>query len=199
MITWKADDETLHNAYGMNTATQWKEIALDLVKQYVDSNEQAELPIYPKSTDTEDLIEADYDKKIMVEVSNILDVKFYGFDDQPYTNTNKLKEEIECEEKLERENDDLESAYRTGNLTSYLFDNMGEEYRVDGQGRYSSCEICLATGGPGIWLDTEKKTLHLAWGGIVKDLGVQYKIIDAVDEIMEEEWNMKSQGDRYDR
>ncbi|MGN1217180.1 MAG: hypothetical protein ACI4TD_04305 [Phocaeicola sp.] len=193
MIKWKSEDECLNNAFGLNTATEWKNITLDLVKQYVESNEQAELPIYPKTTDTEDLEEADYDKKIMVEVSKILDVKFYGYDDQPYTDTSKMKEELELDDRLESENDDLESAYRTGNLASYLFDNYGEEYRVDRSGDYSSVEICVATGGPVILIDTDSKCIRIAWGGKCENYGIRYEIVDAIDDIMREEWNMRKE------
>ena len=204
MITWLSNDPTLNNAYGKQSAEQWKATTLDLVKQYYESLEQAELPIYPKTRDTSKLEKAETMKDVMLEVSNILDVEFEAYDDmsQPYMDTKKIRQGKENYRYLESELEDLEEAYKQyqeGNTDAwfdYLTENMGEQYRVsiDGTGSlsYDSVMITLAIGGPGIWLDTETGTLILKWWSEKAEIGVSKDICDLVDEFFEEKYEMLS-------
>ena len=202
MIIWLSKDEKLNNAFGKGSAESWKLTTLDIVSKYEYGKE--DLSIIPKTTDTSKLAKAETMKDVMLEVSNILDVEFEAYDDmsQPYMDTKKIRQEKENYRYLESELEDLENAYKQyqeGNTDAwfdYLSENMGEQYRVSSDGTgglsYDSVMITLAIGGPGVWLDTETRSLRLKWWSDEAEIGVSYDICDLVDEYYEEQYEMLS-------
>lgn len=84
-----------------------------------------------------------------------------------------------------QDNDDREPY----DLTSYFEDCLDIEYRIDGRGNYRSVKICLACGGPNIYVDTNDNAVKLYWGGTRAAWCVSHETSDAIDDIFEEDYN----------
>lgn len=64
------------------------------------------------------------------------------------------------------------------------------EVHVGLDGTYRSCEIMVAGGGPTIIVDTAQHGLVLTWGGYRSYYGLRCDVIDYIDKMMEDEWNV---------
>lgn len=86
-------------------------------------------------------------------------------------------------QELDRLADEPESLY------SYFEDCLDIEYRISGDGTYRSVEICVACGGPGIYVDTGSNNVKLFWGGDRAEWSIRSETGDMIDEIFEEYYN----------
>ena len=89
----------------------------------------------------------------------------------------------ECEEELDTES-----------MWDYFDENLGEEYTVTDGLDYKGCRICVAWGGPGIWIDTMTKKVELAWWGDNAEAYLSRDAIDEIDRTFEEKWEMILDG-----
>lgn len=85
---------------------------------------------------------------------------------------------------LEDPNDYDESRYQ--NLFDYIADNLGIKIitGIDG-GDYYGAEICVAWGGPNIYIETRDSYVRGYWGDEVS-IPFSYIARDAVDDIIDE-------------
>lgn len=70
----------------------------------------------------------------------------------------------------------------------YFDDNLGVDFTVDQRLGYRGCRICVAWGGPGIWVDTMTSKVDLRWWGDNAEVMLSNDAVDAIDEHFEEEW-----------
>ena len=85
---------------------------------------------------------------------------------------------------------DLYEAYEEGTLYDYLQDMLDVTYHIGASGDYLGAEIMLVYGGPGIYLDTRRRSLDLYWGGEESHISVASEVCDEIDEIMQEYYEM---------
>lgn len=97
--------------------------------------------------------------------------------------------EQECNEHLENIAADIKTAYEEGTLVEYFEDCLDIEYRCDASKRYRSVEICIACGGPSIYLDTAEKELRLYWGLTECHYDLPYEVCEEIDSLFEEYFN----------
>lgn len=82
--------------------------------------------------------------------------------------------------------DDLEQL----SIWDYMSDILDIEYRCSSNKEYRSCRICVAWGGPNIYIDTASAMVKLYWWNEYAEFPLSYEARDAVDEWAEEYWNM---------
>lgn len=81
------------------------------------------------------------------------------------------------------------SEIEDSSIYDYLNDVLDIEYIVSGSLDYLGCEICLAYGGPGIYLNTREQVIKGRWWGDKTDYMLNNDLCNAVDEVMEEYYN----------
>lgn len=88
--------------------------------------------------------------------------------------------------KIPKNNKD-EDRYQT--LYDYLVrDNLGIKIKTDIKGATMySCEICVAWGGPNIYIDTGSQAVEGYWGADKVSHFLPRKICDAIDDVIDEE------------
>ena len=77
---------------------------------------------------------------------------------------------------------------------SHYFDNLlGVEYRVDGKDvdYINSVRLCVAYGGPSIYIDTGRKSVDLYWWGDDAHAELSNEVVDQINECFEELWNLQ--------
>lgn len=74
----------------------------------------------------------------------------------------------------------------TLSLSDYLSDSYDIEYIINYRKEYQSIRITVATGGPSIWIDTDKRAVCLAWWGETAQAGLLPQTCNAIDEYGEE-------------
>lgn len=103
-------------------------------------------------------------------------------------------------EDSEHENDDGETCYTCPNcgeeieeseleavsMYDYLADALDVEYIVNSNKEFQSVKICVAWGGPGIYIDTDKKAVCLYWWGDSAFYSMSSEAVEAVDEWAQE-------------
>ena len=92
-------------------------------------------------------------------------------------------EDMEAFENGETESPQELTAY------DYLEDVLDIKYTVNSAREYCGARICIGWGGPNVWIDTNTNALEVYWG----DTATRYlrsEFIDALDEALEELWNM---------
>ena len=67
----------------------------------------------------------------------------------------------------------------------YVTDVLDVEYRIDRQHRVRSVKLCLAFGGPNIYLDTTEGLVKLHWGVTTVERWISTEICEAIDDIYE--------------
>ena len=82
--------------------------------------------------------------------------------------------------------DDLEQL----SMWDYMSDILDVEYRCGSDREYRSCKICVAWGGPNIYIDTASALVKLYWWTEYAEYPLSYDARDAVDEWAEEYWNI---------
>ena len=74
-------------------------------------------------------------------------------------------------------------------LDDYLVDCYDIEYRIGGDKEYRSAEICIAWGGPNIYIDTARDAIKLFWGGQRDTYYISGELSDQIDDICEEQYS----------
>lgn len=93
----------------------------------------------------------------------------------------------------DEERDERENSGEACDLYEYLSDVLDIEYTVDSRGGYIASRIYVALGGPNIWIDTREECVRGAWGSGREESYIGPKISGAIDEIMEELYDMLRQ------
>ena len=76
-------------------------------------------------------------------------------------------------------------------MWDYLEDCLDIEYRISSDREtVRSVQICVAWGGPSIYLDTETKNVELYWWGDRASYPMSYDVCDALDEWAQELWEI---------
>ena len=88
-----------------------------------------------------------------------------------------------CRTQTERDEWELLSLY------DYLQECYDVEYRIGGDREYRSAEICLAWGGPNVYVDTAENAVKLFWGGERETYYISGSVSDEIDDICEEQYN----------
>lgn len=70
-------------------------------------------------------------------------------------------------------------------LFDYLNEALDVDFRVDCQKEALGCRAWLCLGGPNIWIDTEDKSLHGAWGNERDSIPLDE---DLCEQILDEYW-----------
>ena len=79
--------------------------------------------------------------------------------------------------------------YDQKTLYDYLVDCYDIEYRIGGDREYRSAEICIAWGGPNVYVDTAENAVKLFWGGARATYHISGALSDEIDDICEEQYN----------
>lgn len=74
-------------------------------------------------------------------------------------------------------------------LMEYLTDALDVDFRVDREKQPMSCRVWLSLGGPDIWIDTEDKAVHGAWGNTRDSVPISCDLADAIDEDLTCDWD----------
>lgn len=83
-----------------------------------------------------------------------------------------------------RKVDDLEQL----SICDYLDDVLDLRYIVERDKSFRSVEICVAFGGPNIWISTESQSVELYWWSDRASYPLSYEAVEALDEWAEELW-----------
>lgn len=68
-------------------------------------------------------------------------------------------------------------------------DVLDMDYLVNHQKEYKACKICVAWGGPSIYIDTESRAVELYWWGERASYSLLSSTVEAIDEWAEEYFN----------
>jgi hypothetical protein len=80
--------------------------------------------------------------------------------------------------------------YEQLSIWDYMNDILDIDFIVSRDREYRSCKICVAWGGPNIYIDTASAYVKLYWWTEYADYPLSYAARDAIDEWAEEYWNM---------
>jgi predicted RNA-binding Zn-ribbon protein involved in translation (DUF1610 family) len=80
--------------------------------------------------------------------------------------------------------------YEQLSIWDYMNDILDIDFIVSRDREYKSCKICVAWGGPNIYIDTASAYVKLYWWTEYADYPLSYSARDAIDEWAEEYWNM---------
>lgn len=75
-------------------------------------------------------------------------------------------------------------------IWDYMNDILDIDFIVSRDREYRSCKICVAWGGPNIFIDTASAYVKLYWWTEYAEYPLSYAARDAIDEWAEEYWNM---------
>ena len=84
------------------------------------------------------------------------------------------------------ETDDFEEL----TLYDYFEDMLDIDYLVNYKKEYQACKICVAWGGPSIYIDTESGYVELYWWSETAKFKLRSDAINAIDEWAEDYFNM---------
>jgi hypothetical protein len=87
--------------------------------------------------------------------------------------------------------DNLPEGWEIRSAYDYLDDALDFRYIVDSDRSFRDAEICIALGGPNVWISTEDATVTVYWGD-KSTQAIPYAVRDALREAMEELWEMGS-------
>lgn len=71
-------------------------------------------------------------------------------------------------------------------MYDYFDDVYDIEYRIDGNGEYRSVKLCIAWGGPGIYVDTGDRKVKLYWWSDYAESPIFGDACDLIDEEFED-------------
>lgn len=80
--------------------------------------------------------------------------------------------------------------YEQLSIWDYMNDILDIDFIVSRDREYRSCKICVAWGGPNIYIDTASSYVKLYWWTEYAEYPLSYSARDAIDEWAEEYWNM---------
>ena len=73
-------------------------------------------------------------------------------------------------------------------LYDYMADILDYDFRIDSQREFSGIRVFVTLGGPSCWIDTERRTVELRWGGESACYGLLSDTVDTVEEWGRELW-----------
>lgn len=73
-------------------------------------------------------------------------------------------------------------------LYDYFDDALDIEYRIGADRQYRSVQVCIAWGGPNIYIDTDTKCVEVYWGNHAS-FQLNIDVIIEIDSIFEEIYN----------
>ena len=95
--------------------------------------------------------------------------------------------EKSCEAYENNENDDFYEENEIQSLYDYVTDSYDVQYTKRLNGDFVCCSVCIALGGPNIYIDTDNNRLEGYWGSQVEYLYFKdYHIANIIDSIVEE-------------
>ena len=100
------------------------------------------------------------------------------------------KEFKNWEDEVDSLNEKIDELKDEGDLRSYFDDYLDVDYIVNSNKEYQSARIWVTIGGPGIYIDTEKATVELRWGGTSTSAPISYNVRDEIDSIFEEYYDI---------
>jgi rubredoxin len=74
-------------------------------------------------------------------------------------------------------------------IYDYLDDILDITFTVDSRKNYKSASICIAWGGPSIYIETADSYIRLYWWGDRAEYPLSYSASDAIDEWAEDYYN----------
>ena len=74
-------------------------------------------------------------------------------------------------------------------LSDYMEYSLDVDFTINYRKEYKSCSICVAWGGPNVYIDTAERAVILYWGTTHARYSLLSDTIDAIDEYMEEYYN----------
>lgn len=80
--------------------------------------------------------------------------------------------------------------YEQLSIWDYMIDILDIDFIVSRDREYRSCKICVAWGGPNIFIDTASAYVKLYWWTEYAEYPLSYAARDAIDEWAEEYWNI---------
>ena len=80
-------------------------------------------------------------------------------------------------------------AWRELSIYDYMDDILDIDFTVNRYKEYKSCSICVAWGGPSIYIDTDSSYVKLHWWSDHAEYPLSYSARDAIDEWAEEYFN----------
>lgn len=75
-------------------------------------------------------------------------------------------------------------------IYDYMADVLDYDFRIDSQREFSGIRVFVTLGGPTCWIDTERRTVEIRWGGESACYGLLSDTVDAVEEWGRELWEM---------
>lgn len=84
--------------------------------------------------------------------------------------------------------DDVEN-YDALGLWDYMQDMLDIDFIINSRKEYSSCRICVAYGGPSIYIDTDERAVCLYWWTDSAKYGLRSDTVNAVNEWAEDYYN----------
>lgn len=73
-------------------------------------------------------------------------------------------------------------------LHDWMAEALDIEYTITSQGDYKACRIWVTLGGPSAWVDTDEKTVKVAWGTDRASYLLNWDTCDELDSIAAETW-----------
>lgn len=90
-------------------------------------------------------------------------------------------------------NDDFTDEERENeedNLWAYFDDVLDINYTINSDFTYKGCELCVAWGGPGIWIDTNNGVIKCRWWGSSFDVCLDGDLCNLIDGIFSDYYEM---------
>ena len=75
-------------------------------------------------------------------------------------------------------------------IYDYMEDVLDYDFRIDSQREFSGIRVWVTLGGPSCWIDTERRTVEIRWGGKSACYGLLSDTVDAVEAWGRELWEM---------
>lgn len=85
--------------------------------------------------------------------------------------------------------DDVDDWEQLG-IYDYMDDVLDYDFRIDSQREFSGIRVYVTLGGPSCWIDTERRTVEIRWGGKSACYDLLSDTVDAVEEWGREIWEM---------
>ena len=86
--------------------------------------------------------------------------------------------------------DELDEAKERETLRGYFDDYLDLSYIVNGSKDYEGVRVWVTIGGPSVYIDTDKGAVVLNWGGTHSEYYLSSNVVQAVDEIFEEYYDI---------
>lgn len=101
----------------------------------------------------------------------------------------KIAHDIEHGLPVEEHHDDYDPDYPNALMSGYewLSDALDIEYIVSGDGTFKSARVCVAFGGPTIWVDFSRGQVELWWWGEYARAGFNEDAM-GIEDALEELW-----------